>query len=53
VTWVEALFAPLVWVSATRYWVLGAVAGLHLGIEYLMNVQLYGWVMLSSLTLFL
>ena len=49
---VEAALATLVWVPRLRYPVLAAGAGLHLGVEYAMNVPLFQWLMLACLTLF-
>src|SRR5439155_1690438 len=49
---VEAALATLVWVPRLRYPVLAAGAGLHLGVEYAMNVPLFQWLMLACLTTF-
>jgi uncharacterized membrane protein YphA (DoxX/SURF4 family) len=49
---IEASLATLVWVPRFRYPVLVAGVGLHLGVEYTMNVPLFEWLMLAGLTTF-
>jgi hypothetical protein len=50
---VEAALGTLVWVPGFRYPVLVAGAAFHLLLEFLLNLQLFGFVMLASLTLFI
>ena len=50
---VEAALGTLVWVPGFRYTVLVAGAAFHLLLEFLLNLQLFGFVMLASLTLFI
>ena len=48
----EFLFGILVWFKETRYWAIGSIVLMHLGLEALINVQLFGWLMISSMILF-
>jgi hypothetical protein len=50
---IEGAFPVLVWFKDTRLPVLLGLALLHLGIEYSMNIQLFEWTLIASLTLFL
>jgi uncharacterized membrane protein YphA (DoxX/SURF4 family) len=50
---VEFALGPLVWIDELRYPVLALGILLHLGIEVALNVQLFGWTMISCLFLFL
>jgi uncharacterized membrane protein YphA (DoxX/SURF4 family) len=47
---VESALATLVWVPECRYYVLAAGAAFHLLLEVLLNLQLFGVIMLASLT---
>lgn len=49
----EFALGPLVWVRELRYPVVLCGALLHLTLEVLMNLQLFGWIMLSCLVLFI
>lgn len=46
--WIELLGPPLCFFKETRRYALLAVIGLHLGIEYMMNVFLFEWVMIAG-----
>jgi hypothetical protein len=50
---IEFALATLVWLKPLRPGVLAAGVLLHLGIELVMNVQLFEWTMLACLALFL
>ena len=50
---IESSFPLLVWHRATRKIILGAAFGLHLGLEYAMNIQLFQPAILCILGLFL
>jgi len=50
---VEFALGALVWLRDLRYPVLLAGVMLHLGLEYSMNIQLFQWVMLTALVLFI
>ncbi|KYG65427.1 hypothetical protein AZI87_12890 [Bdellovibrio bacteriovorus] len=43
---VEFALGTLVWFKETRYWVLLAGVGLHLGIEYTMSIPVFEWAMI-------
>jgi uncharacterized membrane protein YphA (DoxX/SURF4 family) len=49
----ETALGTLIWVREFRYPVLVAGAAFHLMLEVLINLQLFGFVMLASLTLFI
>lgn len=49
----EGAFPLLVWFNDTRLPVIAGLVVLHLGIEYTMNIQLFEWLLISSLCLFL
>lgn len=44
--WTELLVPLLIWFKETRKYALIAAIGLHLGIEYMMNLFLFEWVMI-------
>jgi hypothetical protein len=48
----EFALGPLVWVSELRYPLVAAAAIFHLALEVLMNLQLFGAIMLTGLTTF-
>jgi len=52
VLFVEFAFAGLVWIEEYRYWMLVAALCLHFGIETAFNIQLFSWVMIACLLLF-
>lgn len=49
---VELALGTWVWLEDLRYPVLAAGVGFHLLLELLINLQLFGWTMISSLVLF-
>jgi predicted DCC family thiol-disulfide oxidoreductase YuxK len=49
---VELALGTLVWIKEFRYWVLLSGVLLHLGIEYSMNIPLFGFTMISVYILF-
>lgn len=49
---VEFAMGPLVWIKELRYWVLAAAVLLHLGIDYSMNIPLFGFIMMSGYVTF-
>jgi hypothetical protein len=49
---VEFSAGVLVWFRDLRYFVLLAVIGLHLGIEYSMNLPLFEWITMATLITF-
>jgi hypothetical protein len=49
---VEFSAGVLVWLRDLRYFVLLAVIGLHLGIEYSMNLPLFEWITMATLVTF-
>jgi len=50
---VEFAAGVLVWFRDLRYFVLLAALGLHLSIEYAMNLPLFEWIMISTFVLFI
>lgn len=48
----EFSLGPLVWIREWRYPLVAAAAIFHLGLEVLMNVQLFGAIMLAGLVTF-
>jgi hypothetical protein len=46
---VELSLATLVWIKEFRYWVLAAGVMLHLGIEMLMNIPLFEYIMIFTM----
>lgn len=50
---VEGSLGTLIWVREFRHPLVLAGLALHLGIEYCMNLQLFGWTMCCCLLLFL
>lgn len=50
---VEGSMASIIWIEECRFWVMLAGVFLHLQLEYLMNLQLFGWTMIACLMLFL
>jgi hypothetical protein len=50
---VEFACGILIWFRDLRYWVLLAGLGLHLGIEYSMNVPLFQWIILATYVTFI
>ncbi|MEM9410038.1 MAG: HTTM domain-containing protein [Planctomycetota bacterium] len=50
---VEFSLGSLIWISEFRYFVIGLGVALHLSIEYAMNFQLFGFLMIACLMLFL
>lgn len=50
---VEAAMGSLVWVRELRYPILIATASMHLGLELLLNVGLFGWLMIATMLLFI
>ena len=48
----EFALGPLVWIGECRYPLVAAAALFHLGLEVLMNLQLFGAIMLAGLTTF-
>lgn len=49
---VELALGTLVWIKEFRYWVLLSGVLLHLGIEYSMNIPLFGFIMMSVYVLY-
>ena len=49
----EFALGPLVWIREFRYPLVAAAALFHLGLEVLMNLQLFGAIMLAGLTTFI
>jgi hypothetical protein len=49
---IELALGILVWVPRLRYPVLVAGAGLHLALEYTLNIPLFQWLMLACLVTF-
>ncbi|NNE36390.1 MAG: HTTM domain-containing protein [Rhodothermales bacterium] len=49
---VEGAFAFLVWIPTLRYWVLGAAALLHVGLNYFMRMSIFQLVMIVALLVF-
>jgi predicted DCC family thiol-disulfide oxidoreductase YuxK len=45
---IELALGTLVWVPRLRLYVLAAGVLLHLGIEYSLNIPLFGWLMVTS-----
>jgi hypothetical protein len=50
---IELALATLIWVRPLRKYVLIAGLGLHLGLEYAMNIQIFQWMSMSTYLLFL
>jgi predicted DCC family thiol-disulfide oxidoreductase YuxK len=50
---VELALGTLIWIKELRYWVLLAGVLLHLGINYSMNIPLFGYVMMGVYVLFI
>lgn len=50
---IELMLGTLIWVDDFRIPVVTLGILLHLGIEFVLNVQLFGWTMMVSLLLFL
>lgn len=50
---VEFALWSLIWFRATRYWVMLAGLGLHLGIEYCMNLPMFEWLFMLTYFLFI
>ena len=48
---VEFALGTLVWIKELRYWVLLAGIGLHMGIEVVMNIPMFEWVMIAAMLL--
>lgn len=49
---VEVMGGALIWFRPTRYVALVGLIGLHLGLQVLMRMHLFQWIMLAALTLF-
>ena len=49
----EFSLGPLVWIRELRYPLVAAAAVFHIGLEVLMNLQLFGAIMLAGLTTFI
>lgn len=49
---IEAALGLLIWFKEFRYPVLIGGVVLHLGLDCLLNIQLFGWIMMSCLILF-
>ena len=49
---VELALGTMVWIKELRYWVLLSGVLLHLGIEYSMNIPLFGFIMISTYVTF-
>lgn len=47
---VEFALGTLVWIQELRYWVLLAGVGLHIGIDLTMNIPLFEWLMIATMT---
>lgn len=43
----------LIWFKDTRYWVLLALLGLHLGIDYMINLPVFEWAFICTLITFI
>jgi hypothetical protein len=50
---IEFALGPLVWIRELRYPLVAAAAVFHLGLEVLMNLQLFGAIMLAGLATFI
>ena len=50
---VETALGSIIWIEECRFWVMLSGVILHLQLEYLMNLQLFGWTMIACLMLFL
>ena len=50
---IEFALAVLIWIKELRYWVLLAGVMLHLGIEYSMNIPLFGFIMIATYVTFI
>lgn len=50
---IELMLGTLIWVDEFRLPVVALGLLFHLGIEYVLNVQLFGWTMMVSLLLFI
>lgn len=48
----ELSLALLIWVKELRYWVIIGGVLLHIGIEWTMNIPLFGFIMMSAYVLF-
>ena len=46
---VELALGTLVWFREWRYWVLLSGIGLHLGIELVMNIPMFEWIMIVAM----
>jgi hypothetical protein len=42
----------LIWFKDTRYWVLLGLLGLHLGIDYMINLPVFEWAFICTLLTF-
>jgi len=49
----EFALGPLVWIRECRYPLVAVAVAFHLGLEVLMNLQLFGAIMLTGLTTFI
>jgi predicted DCC family thiol-disulfide oxidoreductase YuxK len=49
----ELALGTLIWIKEFRYWMLLVGVLLHLGIEYSMNIPLFGFIMMSAYILFI
>jgi predicted DCC family thiol-disulfide oxidoreductase YuxK len=49
----ELALGTLVWIKELRYWVLLAGVLLHLGIEYSMNIPMFGFTMIGAYVTFI
>ncbi|MEL7498760.1 MAG: HTTM domain-containing protein [Planctomycetota bacterium] len=49
----ELALSTLIWIEEFRFWLVCLGIAFHLSLEYVMNLQLFGWVMMTSLLLFL
>jgi predicted DCC family thiol-disulfide oxidoreductase YuxK len=49
---IELALGTLVWIKEFKYWVLLAGVLLHLGIDYTMNIPLFGYTMMGAYILF-
>jgi len=49
----ESLGWTLIWFKETRYVVLLVLLGLHLGIDYAMNIPIFQHIMIASLVIFI
>jgi hypothetical protein len=50
---IECALGTLIWIRELRYWILLAGLGLHLSIEYSMNVPLFQWIAVASYVTFI